>query len=810
VKQRRKRGVARAKSTPPRKTEVHRDQQQRANKPSSWAIAGAFAASAVFGGAASPAFAQDGAQPPADGRLATHRFSIPGGRLDTALVAFGRTTGLTITDPTGLVGETLTHGVSGVLTAEDALQRLLAGTGVAFRFTTGRSVRLERGSLATQKLSTVAIVGAREQASLSSAKYTEPLRDVPQTVTVVPQHVLASQGVTTLRDAVRNVPGLTVNAGEGGATPGDNFNVRGFSARGDIFVDGVRDIGGYARETFNIEQVEVTKGPGSAYTGRGSTGGAVNLVTKSPHLGTAYSAVLGAGNADYHRATVDLNQPLDSLGLRHAAFRINGMWGESGVADLPVVEKKSWGVAPSLAFGLGTATQVTIDFFTSKQNNIPAYGLQSNTTNGPPTNIDVHQYFGLTDLDFEHIDAEQATAKVIHDVRGGLTLRNTLAWGHTDAQRVVTYARADGTRNSPSHITDDANLTNQTNLQASFHTGRIEHATVAGVEAAHEKSLFASYHFSKAPPKVTDLNHANPDDAYTGVVTEGLPRRSASSNSIAGYAFETMKLSSHWELSGGLRYDYFSPTYRDSLARDITPDTASSHALTGRVGVVFKPTARGSIYAAYGTSFNPSGELLSFDSRGASGVKPEKNRTYEIGTKWDLLAERLAATAAVFRTDKTNARMTNPEDPSGPQILAGFQRVKGVELGASGRFTDDWTIFAGWTWLDGEIIKGSAGLDHTPIVNTPKHSANLWTTYTLPWDLEIGTGMRFVDKRYWAATSTVPSYTAWDASASYPATKRIDLQLNLTNLTDATYFETGRYWVPAAGRSIRFSTILKY
>ncbi len=806
MKKRRTRGPARAGAKPSRPT--HERDQQRTVGPSYWAIAGAVAATAVFGGAASPLFAQDASTtPPVDGRVATHRFSIPAGRLDTALVAFGRATGLTVTDPTGILADAATPGVSGVLSAEDALRRLLVGSGITYRFTGGTGVRVERGST---KLSTVAIVGAREQASLSSSKYTEPLRDVPQTLTVVPQHILESQGVTTLRDAVRNVPGLTVNAGEGGATPGDNFNVRGFSARGDIFIDGVRDIGGYSRETFNIEQVEVTKGPSSAYNGRGSTGGAVNLVTKTPHLGTSYNAVLGVGNADYYRGTIDVNQPLDSLGIRHAAFRVNGMWGESGVADLPVVEKKSWGVAPSLAFGLGTATQVTLEYFKSKQNNIPAYGLQSPATNGPPANVDIHQYFGLTDIDFEHVDADQAIGRVIHDFGGGLTLRNTTAWGHTDAQRVVTYARPDGTRNSPSHITDDANVTNQTNLSGTFHTGKVEHSTVGGVEVAHEKSLFASYHFSKTPPKVGDLNHANPSDDYTGVVTEGLPRRSASANSAAVYGFETMKLTQQFEVTGGLRLDYFSPTYKDSLARDITPDTAASKALTGRVGLVYKPTERGSIYAAYGTSFNPSGEILSFDSRGNSGVKPEKNRTFELGTKWDLLAERLALTAAVFRTDKTNARMTNPEDPSGPQILAGFQRVKGVELGASGRLTEDWTVFAGWTWLDGEIVKGTAGLDHTPIVNTPKHSANLWTRYTLPWDLEIGTGMRFVDKRYWSATSTVPSYTAWDASATLPATKRIDLQLNITNLTDATYFETGRYWVPSAGRSLRVSTILKY
>ena len=780
-----------------------------------WSFAGALAASAAFGGLTTPAFAQEPSSPPGRSQAVTRTFDIQAGSLRDAINAFARTTGLVVLDPQALSSGLFTAGVTGSYSDEEALRRLLGASGIAYRFTNARTLRLQRVELpalaggAVDTLPTIAVEGARERPS--SPKYSAPLRDVPQSISIVPQRVMQAQGATSLRDVVRNVPGLTVNAGEGGATPGDNFNLRGFTARGDVFVDGVRSEGGYSRETFNVEQVEVTKGPGSAYIGRGSTGGAINLVTKTPRLARAYDLSAGVGTADFQRATADLNQPLEIAGLPGAAVRVNAEWQDAGVAGLDRVERNTWGIAPSVAVGLGTSTQLTLDYMHGDQDNTPSYGVQSQNTDGPPA-VNTRRFFGLSSLDFERVNADRGNARVEHRFSETLTLRNQLSWGQEDVRRVVTFANLDATRATRSHISVDENLSNLTNLSTGFRTGRVEHAVSAGLEVSHESSYFGSYRLS-APPPSTDLNNPNPDDPYTGTLTEAPPRRDASANSLALYALETVKLGQRVELSAGLRYDYFDPTYRDTLGVDIAvPGGTESDAVSWRGGIVYKPRPEGSVYFAYGTSFNPSGERLAYDASGVSGLDPEKNRSFEVGTKWDLVSGRLSTTAAVFRTDKTNARIDDPSDPLGQrQVLAGRQRVDGAELGVTGTPVAGWSVFAGYTFLDSEILTSDDPAEvGGPLPNTPKHALNLWTTYRLPWELEIGGGARHVSRRVLSPTASVPPYWSFDAEASYPVAPRVLLRLNLYNLTDEIYYDHGRFWVPSPGRSVRVSTSLQY
>lgn len=796
-------------SQEPRSGESATPTPSRSNGLQQWALTGVLLATAVVGTSPTPLAAQAPTQQSGQSNNAPKQFEIAEGPLSDALAAFTRATGIVVLDQGALVGDQTTAGVRGMMTTTDALRRLLSGTGITYRVANARQIRLTKGDVAdATQLSNVTVVGARSQISAASPKYTEPVRDIPQSITVVPQSVLESQGVTSLRDAVRNISGLTVNAGEGGATPGDNFNIRGFSARSDIFVNGVRDVGGYSRETFNIEQVEVTKGPSSVYAGRGSTGGSINLVTKTPHAGSAYNGGIGVGSADYKRMTADINQPLDDMGLKGSGVRLNAQYQYSGTPGVAVINNKSWGVAPSVAFGLTGKTQFTADFLHAAQDNLPTYGVNS-TSGGPPEGVDTHQYFGVRNLDFERVRADQGTARLTHAFNDAVTLRNLTSWGQTDVHRIVTSANPDGTRRSPSHITYDRNLTNQTVLNAGFKTANIEHAVVTGAEVTHEGSRFASYVFTGALPKITDLKNPSEEDQFTGTYKEGKPRRSATANSVGFYSFDTMKFGSHWEVSGGLRYDTFSPQYKDSLEREL-PRT-DSRALTWRAGTVFKPTEEASFYAAYGTSFNPTGELLSLDNRGTTGLEPEKNRSVEVGTKWDTFRRRLLLTAAVFRTEKTNARITDPLDPSGASlVLAGKQRVDGFEVGASGRLAENWNLFGGWTWLDGKIIHGNAGQDGTVIPNTPKHTLNVWTSGRVLGRLELGGGVRHVGERLRTATQSVPAYTAWDADAALPVTRSLLFRLNLVNLTDATYYDSGRYWVPASGRAVRLSTNLTF
>ena len=298
------------------------------------------------------------------------RFDIPAGTLDSALKTFESVTGFRIVLTNEGIGNLASPGVSGTFTTDQALQRLLTGTGVAYRITAPDTITLElRGpSGAVEVTATAPVV------TVSSPKYTGPLRTVPQTITVIPQTVIEEQGATTLRDVLRNVPGLTMTAGEGGTPAGDNLTLRGFSARNDLFVDGVRDMGPTSRDPFNIEQVEVVKGPGSAFSGRGSTGGTINLVSKSPSLTPFYGGTLNFGNDETKRATVDVNLPVKALGDR-AAFRLNLLGHDSEVAGRDAVENRRWGAAPSLTLGLSAQTRLTLSYFIMEQDNLPDYGI---------------------------------------------------------------------------------------------------------------------------------------------------------------------------------------------------------------------------------------------------------------------------------------------------------------------------------------------------------------------------------------------------------------------------------------------------
>ena len=761
-------------------------------------------ASAALGGVASPLFAQSVPQP-GEARQATRRFDIASGPLSDALARYVQLTGLVVNDPQAVMGDVRSPGVTGVMPDEEALRRLLTGTGVTYRYTTSRALRLERGELpssivdGTTVLDPVTAVGRQQ---LSSPRYTEPLRDVPQTVTVVPQEVIQQQGATTLRDVLRNVSGLTVNAGEGGATPGDNFNVRGFSARGDVFVDGVRDASGYSRETFNIEQVEVAKGPASTYAGRGSTGGTINLVTKTPHAGERYAGTLGLGSAQYRRGTVDINQPLAGAGLSGAAVRLNAVFQASGVEGLELVERENWGIAPSAAFGLGGDTQLTLQYSHAEQDNLPAYGIQSQDS---LPDVDTHNFFGLTDLDHEEVQADEATARLSHAFAEGLTLRQQLSWRQSSVDRVITFANVNGTRASRSHLTEDENVTSQTTLNAGFNTGPVRHDVVAGVDVTREHNTFAGYTFTGAAPGIPDLNDPNPDDPYTGTVTRRRPTRDAEGSTVGAYVFETLTLSPLLELNGGIRYDDFRAEYQDSLGVPLDPAGTTTRAWTWRAGAVAKPVEQGSVYAAYGTSFNPSGELLALDSRGNAELDPERSHSVEVGTKWELLGTRMLVSAAAFRTEKTNARMTNPDDPSGPQILAGDQRVDGLELGVSGRVLPNWSVFGGYAYMDSEIVEGPEADVGKPIPNTPKHSGSLWSSVSFPVGAEIGAGVRYMGERFVRGEFYNPSYTTVDAEAAYTVSGSLTLRLNLYNLTDETYYDNSRFWVPAPGRSMRLT-----
>ncbi len=393
-----------------------------------------------------------------------------------------------------------------------------------------------------------------------------------------------------------------------------------------------------------------------------------------------------------------------------------------------------------------------------------------------------------------------------------MTLRNQFRYGFSTRDSIATpprFASNDSTainREMRAWWTEDETVDNQTDFTANFKTGKIEHSVISGIELTRENNV---RRLRTAPNELTTLFNPNPYDQPLGTIIFNPNVGDITALSQAFYLTDTVKFSKQFEISGGLRWDRFDVDGLSVSNTALTPISRVDKMLSYKIGAVYKPLPIGSIYASYGTSFNPSLEGLSYIVA-SDTLEPEKNYSLEAGTKWDLFNARLLITGAVFRIEKSNARTPGlPGEPA--TVLDGKQRVDGIELGATGNFTRNWSVLAGYTLLDGKVTESNNLTElGNKLANTPRNSFNLWTTYQFPFRLGIGGGARFVDKRFNSTTNNrfVESYWLIDATASYQINKVVDLRLNLNNLTDKYYFDriTGGQVVPGAARTISLST----
>ena len=694
------------------------------------------------------------------------------------------------------------------------------------------------------KLDAVSVVDAQEEESYkaesASKKYTAPLRETPKSVTVIPQQVIKDTGALTLTDALRTTSGITFGAGEGGNPAGDRPIIRGFNAESDIFIDGLRDVASQTREMFNIEQVEVSKGPGSAYTGAGSTGGSLNLITKTAKRDTFLDLSQTFGSDQTNRTTLDGNYQFSD----NVAGRLNLMKHDANVAGRDGVDVSRWGVAPSITFGFDTPTRATLSYYHLETDDVPDYGLPvtdaaTATSVREPVSVDKSNFYGLSDRDYRESTTDSGTFKLEHDLNDSLTLSNTTRLVRTTLDYIVTTPNDSRTGNlsqglvsrSPkSRNSTSEGWINQTDLKALFNTGSIEHTLVTGVEASREEVHNRNYFITQGTSGTTcSAAHvatgdctslANPDynGSWTGTVVDSNAFTDTDTDSLSAYVFDTLKFNEQWSLNAGVRYDDFETEASGltvasgtNTVNGVTDLENKSNFWNYQLGLVFNPLPNGSVYAAWSTSSNPVGET---SGEGASNVavateslEPERNRNYEIGTKWDFFDARLGLNAAIFRTEKTNARVLEAD---GTTSNIGETRVDGFEVGVSGQITPKWNAFASYTYLDGEVVDsgrvdvnaragtGSAnvtnvvgGANGNDIPSTPENSFSLWTTYMLTPNLTIGGGANYVDSRFGDVTNyiEVPSYWRYDAMAAYKVSKNLDLQLNVQNLTDERYYD---------------------
>ncbi len=728
-----------------------------------------------------------------------------------------------------------------------------------------------------------------------SNRLTAPLAETPRSITVIPQQVLEQTGVVNLQEALRVIPGITLGSGEGGTTAGDRPFIRGIDSSTDIYIDGIRDSGGTTREVFNIEQIDVSRGPGGAFVGRGSTGGAINIVSKAPRGENFADATVTVGTDETARVTGDLNYALGD----NAAFRLNLMHHDAGVAGRDDVELHRWGVAPSLGLGLGTPNRATLSYYHLETDDVPDYGipyLREPAVIDPIYGSIVHarpitghndDFYGLLNRDFRRTEADISTMRLEHDFGSNLTLSNTTRYGSTGFHQVVTnpddsrgnVVNGFVLRNSKNRGIDVDTLANVTDLHGTWHTFGWEHSFDIGAEFSREDThnqgyyvngpgLPATFGFTFQPTNqqivntypagpnctnpgalgatdahwnCTTLDNPNPHDPWVGTVTRAAAYTNTTTDVAALYAFDTIEFNEQWSFNWGVRYDSYDTDQTGVVAPAPTsaapnPVLAAAPHLQREdefvnytLGLVYQPVEALSFYAAYGTSTNPSGEGVDANNALSAAVQilpPEENRSYELGAKWQLFGERLLATAAIFRTEKTNARVV---DDSGVTNTVGDQRIDGFELTVSGNITTRWSVFGGYTHLESELVDNGffdRGIGAAPrfvpspangnrFPNTPEGALSIWTDYDLTDKLSIGGGASHMSDRFADVNNriSIPSYWRYDAMAHYVLSNHVELQLNLQNLSDERYatnpFQTHMTQI-APGRSALLSVNVRY
>jgi catecholate siderophore receptor len=658
-------------------------------------------------------------------------------------------------------------------------------------------------------------------------KQVQALRDIPNSVTVVPEQLMHDRNADTFKEALRNVAGLTFNASEGGRV-GDNITLRGFSVVGDLYLDNIRDIAQYNRETFNLESIDVLRGSASMLFGRGSTGGVINQVSKVPRIYQVNEATVTLGTDNYKRATVDLNRAINDT----TAVRLNVLAHDQGSFRDEVTQQRV-AIAPSIRFGAGTANDLTLSYYYLREKNLPDYGVPY--LNGLPLAVPVNTFYGLANADYEHNSASIFTAAYTHKFSQNTSLKTVLRKASYQRDLWVTAPRlATGTtaldantvisRGRPARGGEESPLTLQSDLNASVQTLGMKHDIIAGVELARETSARWTNGNGLINPPTTASQIANP--TTNALLPNANPLLAAdyfssqlrySPNSYTGnttglYMQDTVSLTPQWKAVVGLRHDRLSADYTRT---NPVGSFARTDAVTSkRLGIIYQPTETSSYYASWGTSFNPSAELYQLDAAG-SNTPPELNKNVELGAKWDLMDGDLALRTAVFRTTKTNERNTDVSSPN-VFLLSGRRHTSGIEFEVAGRMTKAWEVFSSYSSQRGNIDEASfqqaGSLDKTPI-NTPNYTASIWSTYRINERWKAGGGIEKVGLRYanTANTNALPSYTRLDAMVEYKF-EPYALQLNIKNLLNKDYYEGvyAGHVVPGTKRSVQVSMNMKF
>lgn len=682
----------------------------------------------------------------------------------------------------------------------------------------------------------------------------QELRDIPQSITVVTEKLVDDRNLDTLKDVLHNTAGVTFLAAEGGE---EDVRLRGFSlaGTGDIFVDGMRDPAFYDRDTFANDRIELLRGSASMLFGRGSTGGAVNQVTKKPYAMDSSEISTTLGSYNYRRVTGDFNIHTGE----DAALRINAMATKAdnnGAGSS--IDKK--GLAAGYRFGIGTTDEFSVDLYSLKNNNGMNYGMpwikptsSAATSTSTLLPINPNRYYGM-DSDYNKSSADSLGLIHIHRFADSSELKTQVKRGTYDRdQRAGTVRLATGTgldnfgdstsitRGTQIKMQDLDNLIVQSDYSQKFEALGMKHELLAGVDLSNERKRVYSYSpgvtnaqstaylaaigLTKAPTSIGAV-----DDGAS--INESSRRRFLTSeydsSGYGVYAQDMLQISPLWKLLGGLRYDnmtgnYYTHNYTYSGSggySGINYTGISSYQMTvagwsQRVGALFQPNDLQSYHVSLGSSFNTSADAYSLSSSNTN-TPPEQSYNFELGAKLDSADKRFTSRWAAFYSVKLNERNTDPLQP-GVTVLSGRRHASGMELDITGRLNPKWEVYGSYMWMPDALIDvggdGAEAAGARPSL-TPVHSGTVWSTYQVNSQLRLGGGVNFRSEQtpnrnpgFYA-----PAYATLDLMGEYAFNERYVLKVNLNNALDKLYADAlySGHYIPGAGRNLQATLNIKF
>jgi len=676
----------------------------------------------------------------------------------------------------------------------------------------------------------------------SIGKGKQQLRDIPQSITVVTEKQLDDRNLDTVKDALKQTAGITFQAAEGGE---EDIRLRGFalSTTGDIFVDGLRDPAFYDRDTFNLDRVELLRGSASMLFGRGSTGGAVNLVNKVPRLMDENQIDVTVGSHNHRRVVGDFNQQTgESAALRVSAMKTTADNNGAGSS----IDKQ--GIAGSYRWGIGERDEFTASLYRLENNNGINYGMPwIKPTSASPASattllpVNPTSKYGMAS-DYNNGTATYATLAHTHRFDGDTELTTRVRQGSfTRDQRASTIRTSAAldtfgpsatlTRGTQNKIQDLDTLYVQSDFSRKFTAWGVKHEVLSGVDVAREqKTVYAARTAAQGLGGVDLVKPSttvgNPDDgAWVNEASRALRVNNQYTATAWGvYAQDLVQVAPHWKLLGGLRYDRLKGNY-DSFAAPANGANAVNGAMSNyqmevcewskRVGALFQPSERESYHFSAATSFNTSGDAYSLGA-GNKDVPPEQSINLELGAKLDSADKNFSTRYALFQSTKLNERNTDPLQP-GVTVLSGRRHAAGLEADITGRLSPRWEVFGSFMWMPvAKIDVGGQGAEAAgarPSL-TPRVSATLWNTYQINGQWRVGAGLNHRGAQTpnrnpgWEA----PAFTTADVMAEYRYDEQLTFKGNVSNLTNKLYADqlySGHY-VPGAGRLVQVTGSYKF